>query len=125
MRLVEGTNQAPADLAAAYAKLGDRSGINWVFQNVPIAPADDVWDRIVLMDLRTELLALQRDLTREALAMRPEAPLVAVDDFLLSRASVVARVRALIAQTAPTPTASALAVVTQTLMRLRTAEPFG
>ena len=120
VRLAEGTDRAPRDLAAAYAKLGDRSGINWVYQNLPNARAGDVWDRIVLMDLRTEMLSLQRDLTRQAVALRPEEPLYAIDDFLLERASIVARVRALIPETASVPTASALAVVTQTLLRLRT-----
>jgi glutamate dehydrogenase len=119
VRLVEGTDRSAADLAPAYAKLGERSRINWVYQNLPLAQAEDVWDRIVLMDLRTEVLSLQRDLTRHAVSRRPQEPLLAVDDFLLDHASVVARVRALINESTSTPTTSWLSVVTQTLMRLR------
>ncbi len=119
IRLVHGTNHAAMELAAAYAKLGDQSGINWVYQNLPLARADDVWERIVLMDLRTELLALQRELTERSVAARPDDPLAAVDDFLRERSAIVERVRALIPETLATPTASALSVVTQTLLRLR------
>ncbi len=123
IRLVEGTNRRPGEIAAIYATLGDRTGINWVYQSLPGARAENVWDRIVLMDLRTEMLSLQRNLTNQALALRPEDPVRAVDDFLSQSASIIARVGTLISETTTEtttdPTASALAVVTQTLIRMQ------
>lgn len=119
IRLIEDT-KGPADqLAAAWVQIGERSGIHWMFQQLPFARAESVWDRIVLMDVRAEMLSLQRDLTAQAVAMAPDSPLEAVDAFLTTRDAVLARVRALAPETLGTPSASALAVVGQTLMRLR------
>ncbi len=119
IRLVEGTDRSPRDLAPAYARLGDQTRINWVYQNLPHAQAEDIWARIVLMDLRTELLSLQRELTTQAVALCPDDPLAGVDHFVRDRAAIIARVKGLITENATNPTSSALSVVTQTLMRLR------
>ncbi len=126
IRLVEDTDRSPLEMAVAYARLGEASGINWVYQSLPLAHATDVWDRIVLMDLRTGMLTLQRELTAQAVARQPGDALVAVDAFLAEHSATIARVRALEPETPAAPTASALAVVTQTLMRLRSApDPVG
>jgi NAD-specific glutamate dehydrogenase len=121
IRLVEDNDRSPLEMAIAYARLGERSGINWLYQSLPLAQAVDVWDRIVLMDLRTGMLTLQRELTAYAVASRSGDALEAVDAFLADHAAIVERVRLLEPETPAAPTASALAVVTQTLMRLRSA----
>jgi hypothetical protein len=56
-------------------------------------------------------------------ALRPEEPLVAVDEFLLRHAPILERVRTLISETSAEPTASTLAVVTQTLSRMQPRAP--
>jgi hypothetical protein len=73
------------------------------------------------MDLRTGMLTLQRELTAHAVAREPGDELAAVDVFLAEHAAIIERVRTLEPETPAAPTASALAVVTQTLMRLRCA----
>lgn len=73
----------------------------------------------MLTDLRTEMLALQRELTARAIASHPDDPMAGVDAFLNGQAMIVSRVRSLIPETPATPSASALAVVSQALTRLR------
>ncbi len=122
VRLAEDVGQPVSALAPAYARLGDRSQINWIYQNLPHAHAEDAWDRVVLMDLRTEMLSLQRDMTAQAIARRPDEPIAAVDDFLREQSAVIDRAKALLSETVSNPTASSLTVVAQSLMRLRAAQ---
>ncbi len=119
IRLVESTDRSPLELAAAYARLGDQSGINRVYQSLPLARSADDWDRILLIDLRTEILSLQRDLTESAVAGQSGDALAAVDAFLREHEAAIERARALEPGARAARSASALAVVAQALMRLR------
>ncbi len=134
VRLVERTGQPILAVSRAYARLGDASGINWVFQNLPRAAGDDAWDRLVLMDLRTEVLSLQRVLAEQALRQNgghgghdehgmdpatPGDPEAAVEAFLAAHEESLRRVHALLPEAQTTPSASALTVVVQALARLR------
>ncbi|HKK52362.1 MAG TPA: NAD-glutamate dehydrogenase domain-containing protein, partial [Myxococcota bacterium] len=119
VRLVERTELPILAVSRAYARLGDATGINWVFQNLPRAAGDDAWDRMVLTDLRTEILSLQRALTEQALRDGPEDPEAAVEAFLASAEETIGRVRGLLPEAQMTPSATSLTVVVQALSRLR------
>jgi glutamate dehydrogenase len=119
VKIVEATGQAPLVVGALYARLGDATGINWVYQQLPSADASTVWDRMVLADLRTDLLALQRELTELVLAEKPSEPATAAEKFLGERTALIERVRDLQVAAGPQPSASAMAVITQTLLGLR------
>ncbi|MDH3687687.1 MAG: NAD-glutamate dehydrogenase, partial [Myxococcales bacterium] len=119
VRIAEATGQDPRTAGAVYARLGDGTGINWVYQQLPVAQATSVWDRMVLADLRTDLLALQRELTEIVIREQPNDPAAAAETFLANRAVVIERVRGLQTAALPKPTTSAMAVVTQTLLGFR------
>jgi len=120
VRLVEGTSEPPVMVGRAYTRLGEGTGINWVFRNLPRVSADDLWDRMVLTDLRTQMLSLQRELTEHALRDAGGDPAAAVETFLVSRGEAIERVKSLQPEAQMAPSASALTVVTQALARLHT-----
>ena len=124
VRLIDRAKRPAVEVARAYSRLGEASGINWVFQNLARVRAGDPWDRMVLTDLRMELLSLQRSLTELALrsAGKDSEGVEAVDAFLAAREETIRRVRALQPAAEISPSASALSVVTQALMRLRPEE---
>ena len=74
---------------------------------------------MVIADLRTQLLDLQRQLTETVLAGKPADLRAATDAFLSEHAERIARVEALQQPALTRPSASALSVVTQALLRLR------
>jgi hypothetical protein len=76
---------------------------------------------MVIGDLRTQLLDLQRQLTERVLAEKPADPRAAADAFLSEHAERIARVEALQQPALSRASASALSVATQALMRLREA----
>jgi hypothetical protein len=80
---------------------------------------------MVLADLRTQLLDLQRELTTKVLAPGPADPKAAADAFLSDHAEAIARVEALQQPALSRASASALTVVTQALLRLREPAPSG
>jgi glutamate dehydrogenase len=124
IRLVDRTSQPAIDVARAYYRIGEASGISWVFQNLARVRADDPWERMVLTDLRSELLGLQRGLTEFALRSDREGAdaVPAVDAFLAPREEAIRRVHVLQSAAEIAPSASALTVVTQALTRLRPEE---
>ena len=119
VRILERTQLAPADVGRVYARLGEGTGLNGVYQRLPAAEAADPWDRMVVADLRTQLLDLQRELTESVLAEKPADPRAAADAFLSDHAERIARVETLQQPTLARASASALSVVTQALLRLR------
>jgi glutamate dehydrogenase len=121
VRILERTQLAPADVGRVYARLGEGTGLNGVYQRLPAAEAADPWDRMVVSDLRTQLLDLQRELTETVLAEKPADPVAATDAFLSDHAERIARVEALQQPTLTRASASSLSVVTQALLRLRDA----
>jgi hypothetical protein len=90
-----------------------------VHQRLVESEAADPWDRMALVDLRWELLDLQRELSERVLAEKPEDPLAAADAFLAQRAPLLEQVRELERLAAANPTPSALVVVASRLRALR------
>ena len=119
VRILERTQLPPSDVGRVYARLGEGTGLNGVYQRLPAAEAADPWDRMVVADLRTQLLDLQRELTETVLAEKPADPVAATDAFLADHAERIARVEALQQPTLTRSSASALSVVTQALLQLR------
>jgi glutamate dehydrogenase len=124
VRLIDRTQRPAVEVARAYSRLGEACGIHWVFQNLARVRAEDLWDRMVLTDLRTELLTLQRGLTELALREMGVGtdPVAAVDAFVSSREEIIRRVHALQPAAEIAPSASALTVVAQAVERLRPEE---
>jgi hypothetical protein len=83
--------------------------------------AANLWDRMVLLGLRWDLLDLQLEITGRLLATKPEEPDAAVDEFLLRHADIVQDVLALERRAAADTGPSSLAVVTGRLRSLRPA----
>jgi glutamate dehydrogenase len=119
VRILERTQLPPVDVGRVYARLGEGTGLNGVYQRLPAAETADPWDRMVVADLRTQLLDLQRELTETVLAEKPADPVAAADAFLSEHAERIARVEALQQPTLTRASASSLSVVTQALLRLR------
>lgn len=119
VRVLAGIARSPVEVGRTYARLGEGTGINGVYQRLAAAEASDPWDRMVLADLRTQLLDLQRELTARVLAGDPLDPKAAADAFLSDHAEAIARVEALQQPALSRASASALSVVTQALLRLR------
>jgi len=74
---------------------------------------------MVLTDLRSQMLSLQRELTGSALGSNDDDPLAAVDTFLEARSELIGRIRNLQPEILLSPSATALTVVTHALMQLR------
>jgi glutamate dehydrogenase len=119
VRILERTGLPALDVGRVYARLGEGTGLNWVYQRLPAAETADPWDRMVIADLRTQLLDLQRQLTETVLADKPGDLRAATDAFLSEHAERIARVEALQQPALTRASASALSVVTQALLRLR------
>ncbi|MDH3226053.1 MAG: NAD-glutamate dehydrogenase, partial [Thermoleophilia bacterium] len=119
LRVCETVAAPPVLAARVYARLGDLTGINWVYRHLSQAAAGDVWDSMVQVDLRWTLLDLQRELTERLLMEQPEDPSSALEAFAKAHAEALAGVRALQQRAVASGSASALAVVTQRLRKLR------
>jgi glutamate dehydrogenase len=119
VRLIERAEQPAIAVARAYTRLGEETGINWVYRNLARVPSKDLWDRMVLTDLRTQMLSLQRELTEHALHEGGEDHIAAVDAFLELHRDAIERIATFQPEVLHNPTASALTVVTQALVRLR------
>jgi hypothetical protein len=74
---------------------------------------------MVLLELRWDLLDLQREITERLLTTKPDDPDAAVDEFLLLHADIVGEVLALERRAAGDTGPSALAIVTGRLRSLR------
>ena len=107
----------PISVARAYAQLGDATGINWVYARLKQADGASLWDRMVLVDLRWEMLDLQRRITERLLRRKPEDLAVAVADYLAEHAEQIERVRDL-ERRAAAASPSALSVIASELRAL-------
>jgi hypothetical protein len=76
---------------------------------------------MVLVDLRFDLLDLQRQLTESVLASGPDDPLAAASAFLERHDALIEQIRALEGQIAATDGPSALVVLTSRLRGLASA----
>jgi glutamate dehydrogenase len=122
LRICERSPVAPIEAARAYAKLGDQTGINWLYNRLSLAQSGSLWDDMVLVDLRWDLLDLQREITEAVLASKPDDLDAATEEFLEDHASELDLVRNLQRRAAADATPSALAVITSRLRSLRQAE---
>jgi glutamate dehydrogenase len=121
LRLCERVPIAPAAAARVYTRIGEGTGIHQVHRRLRRAEASGLWDRMVLVDLRFDLLDLQRQLTEAVLATGPDDPLGAADAFLARHEALLEQIRALEAQIAATDGPSALVVLTSRLRGLASA----
>jgi glutamate dehydrogenase len=118
LRVCEETSTSPIETARVYARVGDATGINWAYARLGQAGVTSLWDRILLLDVRWDLLDLQRRIAEEVLASKPDDPAAAVEAFLDSRADVISSVQALQRQSAAAASTSAIVVITARLRSL-------
>jgi glutamate dehydrogenase len=119
VRLIARAKRPAIEVARAYTKLGEEAGINWVYRNLPRVDARNLWDRMVLTDLRTEMLLLQRELTEHVLRADGEDSIAAVAAFLEQHRDSIERIGTLQQEALLSPSSSARTVVAQALVRLR------
>jgi glutamate dehydrogenase len=105
------------EVAHTYARIGEETGINWVYGRLAQGTPANTWDRIAAIDLHGEMLELQRRITEFVLRERGPDADAAVDTYLASNAQTVERVRGLQQRAAADVSPSALTVVAS---RLRT-----
>jgi glutamate dehydrogenase len=118
LRLCEHVPIAPAAAARVYSRIGEGTGIHQVHRRLREAEVSGLWDRMVLVDLRFDLLDLQRQLTESVLATGPGDPLAAADAFLARHETLLEQIRMLEGRIAATDGASALVVLTSRLRGL-------
>jgi glutamate dehydrogenase len=118
LRICERTSVEPIDAARAYARLAEETGINWVYGRLSQTDAGSQWDRMVLVDVRGQLLDIQREITESVLAREPDDLAAAVDAFVAEHAAVLERVRGLQRRAAAAASPAALAVITERLSSL-------
>jgi glutamate dehydrogenase len=118
LRLAERVAAAPADVARVYVRLGEAAGIHAVQRRLRDAEATGVWDRMALVDLRWDLLDLQRQIAEQVLATKPEDPVAAAHEFLDRHETLLESVVALEKQLVPSDGASALVVIASRLRGL-------
>jgi NAD-specific glutamate dehydrogenase len=118
LRLCERAPVAPADAARVYTRIGEGTGIHAAHRRLREAEAGGIWDRMVLVDLRWDLLDLQRQITEQVLATKPEDPIAAANDFLDRHEALLDSVSALERQIAPHDGIGALVVLTGRLRGL-------
>jgi glutamate dehydrogenase len=123
LRIVEASTIAPVEAARVYTRLGEEAGFNWMYERLAFCHSGSVWDRMVLVDLRHDLLDLQRTLTGCVLEGGPADPGAALDAFLAEREADVQRIHVLQQQAAASPTPSALSVIASRLQGLRPGAP--
>ncbi|RIL05675.1 MAG: hypothetical protein DCC71_09530 [Proteobacteria bacterium] len=118
LRLCERAAISPADAARVYTRIGEATGIHAAHRRLRDAEAAGAWDRMVLVDLRWDLLDLQRRLTETVIAHEPDDPLGAADEFLAAHEPLLDSLRGLERQMGPAAGTSALVVLTGRLRHL-------
>lgn len=118
LRLAERVPVAPLDVARVYVRLGEATGIHTVQRRLRDAEATGIWDRMALVDLRWDLLDLQRQIAEQVLATKPDDPIAAANDFVDRHETLLDGVAALEKQLTPTDGTSALVVIASRLRGL-------
>jgi glutamate dehydrogenase len=116
----ERTGAPVVDAAITYAVLGDRARLNWVYDRMARIRPENSWDRLEMVDLRSEMLDLHGSLTEDALRCGGEDIEVCVDALLADKASLLDRIQDLQHRAATSDHPSAVAAVVKALKRLRT-----
>jgi len=119
IQICEHRDVDPLVAARAYAQLGDRTGINWIYGRIAQTALATVWDRVALVDIRWELLDLQRHITERVLAAADGDPSAAIDDFATRHAAEIQRVEDLQRSASTSTTATTLSVMATRLRSLR------
>jgi glutamate dehydrogenase len=119
LRVCEAAGAEPLRAARVVARLSAATGIHWLQQRLGELESADAWDRMALVDLRWELLDLQRSLAETVLGARPDDPDGAVRAFLARNAPLLEQVHELERQAAGASNPSALVVVASRLRALR------
>jgi glutamate dehydrogenase len=117
--MCESMEVAPLDAARTYARLGDETGINWIYGRLLQTDISSVWDRVALVDIQWELLDLQRHITERVLGYGSDDLAGAIDRFLTDHASEIERVHELQRSAATSTSATTLAVISARLRCLR------
>lgn len=104
--------------ALAYAHLAEHSGINQLYERLDRMAPSDPWDRIELVQLRSETIDLHGALTEQVLQTKPSDPVEAARAFLARRAPIIAHVKSLQQRTLGADRPSSVAVVAKALQRL-------
>jgi glutamate dehydrogenase len=118
LRLCDRVGVPPAEAARVYTRIGEGAGIHAVYRRLREAEAAGVWDRMVLVDLRWDLLDLQRRVTESVLAAKPADPIAAANELLHRNEALLESVQALDRQITPADGASALMVLASRLRGL-------
>jgi NAD-specific glutamate dehydrogenase len=114
----ERTGSPVLDAALTYAVLGDRARLNWVYDRMARIRPEDPWDRLEMVDLRTEMLDLQSSLTEEALRCGGGDIEACVDALLADKGPLLARIDDVQRRAATSNHPSAVAAVVKALKRL-------
>jgi glutamate dehydrogenase len=107
------------DVAGVYAMLGDQTGINRALARLTASKHESLWDRMVLADLRWDLLDLHFAITTDVLSRPCESREQGVGQFLAEHADVVASVQELERRAGTEAGPSALSVIAGRLSSLR------
>jgi len=118
LRLCDRVGVPPVEAARVYTRIGEGAGIHAVYRRLREAEAAGVWDRMVLVDLRWDLLDLQRRVTESVLAAKPADPIAAANELLDRNEPLLESVQALDRQITPADGASALMVLASRLRGL-------
>ncbi|MGH0038549.1 MAG: NAD-glutamate dehydrogenase domain-containing protein [Myxococcota bacterium] len=122
LRIAEGISVSPIDAARVYTRFSEQTGLDWVYERLSIAhQGGTLWDRMAVVDLRQELLDLQRATVEHVLGAGPGDAMAALRDYLGGHADSIERIRALRERAASSPTPSALAVIAARFEALRPA----
>jgi glutamate dehydrogenase len=119
LRVVEKTATPILSVAPVYTHLGEAVGLDWLYERLAFVHTGTYWDRIILADLRQNMLDLQRALIEHVLARDPAEPMAAAEAFLAEREHEVARILELQQRAAGSATPSALMAIAARCERLR------
>jgi glutamate dehydrogenase len=118
LRLCDRVAVPPTMAARVYTRIGEGTGIHAVHRRLREAEGAGLWDRMVLVDLRWDLLDLQRRVTESVLAAKPADPIAAANELLDRHEALLESVRVLEQQITPADGASALVVLASRLRGL-------
>jgi len=116
---VETIKMPAVETARVYTRLGEEAGLNWMYERLTFIRSGTFWDRMVLADLRQNLLDLQRDVTGHVLAGTTDDPSTSLDAFVSEHAADIEFIRDLQQRAAAASTPSALSVIASRFDRLR------